>query len=147
MIDVLFVCIHNSARSQMAEAYLNTLGKEFFRAESAGLEPGKLNPNVIKVMALDGIDISQNTTKSTFDMLKKGTRYTYVVTVCDEASGQRCPIFPGVLKTFHWNIVDPSSLKGDHEAILPELIRIRDEIKTRVKQFILKYQTYANHRK
>lgn len=147
MIDVLFVCIHNSARSQMAEAYLNTLGKEFFRAESAGLEPGKLNPNVIKVMALDGIDISQNTTKSTFDMLKKGTRYTYVVTVCDEASGQRCPIFPGVLKTFHWNIVDPSSLKGDYEAILPELIRIRDEIKTRVKQFILEYQTYANHRK
>lgn len=147
MIDVLFVCIHNSARSQMAEAYLNALGKEFFRAESAGLEPGKLNPNVIKVMALDGIDISQNATKSTFDMLKKGTRYTYVVTVCDEASGQRCPIFPGVLKTFHWNIVDPSSLKGDYEAILPELIRIRDEIKTRVKQFILEYQTYSNHRK
>ena len=67
MIDVLFVCIHNSARSQMAEAYLNTLGKGLFNAESAGLWPGKLNPNVVKGMAMDGIDISKNQTKSTFD--------------------------------------------------------------------------------
>ena len=147
MIDVLFVCIHNSARSQMAEAYLNTLGKGLFHAESAGLEPGKLNPNVVKVMAQDGIDISMNQTKSTFDMLKKGTRYTYVVTVCDEASGQRCPIFPGVLKTFHWNISDPSALKGDYDTILPDLIRIRDEIKTRVQNFILEYEVFAKTRK
>lgn len=147
MIDVLFVCIHNSARSQMAEAYLNRLGKGLFRAESAGLEPGQLNPNVVKVLQLDGIDISDNKTKSTFDMLKKGTRYTYVVTVCDEASGQRCPIFPGSLKTFHWNIEDPSALKGDFETILPELIRIRDEIKHRVINFISEYEAYALSRK
>jgi arsenate reductase (thioredoxin) len=147
MIDVLFVCIHNSARSQMAEAYLNAYGKGLFKAESAGLEPGRLNPNVVKVMALDGIDISNNTTKSTFDMLKKGTRYTYVVTVCDEASGQRCPFFPGVLKTFHWNIEDPSALKGDYDVILPELLKIRDEVKTRVKQFILEFEAYAQSRK
>lgn len=147
MIDVLFVCIHNSARSQMAEAYLNEFGKGLFRAESAGLEPGKLNQNVVKVLALDGIDISQNQTKSTFEMLKKGTRYTYVVTVCDEASGQRCPYFPGSLKTFHWNIEDPSALKGDYEVILPELIRIRDEVKQRVKNFITEFEAYAKSRK
>jgi len=92
---ILFVCIHNSARSQMAEAFVNRYCSECFEAESAGLEPGNLNPIVIEAMAEDGIDISQNATKSVDEILRAGKTYDYVVTVCDEASAERCPIFPG----------------------------------------------------
>src|ERR1700740_2897250 len=95
---VLFVCIHNSARSQMAEAFLSKYGSEFFEAESAGLEPGELNPNVIEVMKETGIDISKKETKSVFDLFSKGKMYNVVITVCDEASAERCPIFPGFVK-------------------------------------------------
>ncbi len=101
MYNVLFVCIHNSARSQMAEAFLNELGKENFHAESAGLEPGKLNPNVIKVMQEIGIDISNNSTTDVFDLFRKGKRYDAVVTVCDAANGERCPVFPGKQNASH----------------------------------------------
>lgn len=94
---VLFVCVHNSARSQMAEAFLNNLGGDRFEAVSAGLEPGTLNPLVVEVMKEAGIDISQNRTKSVFDLFKKGELFSYVITVCDEASAQRCPVFPGLL--------------------------------------------------
>src|SRR3974377_1305833 len=93
---VLFVCIHNSARSQMAEAFLNQICRETFEAQSAGLEPGKLNPVVVEAMKEVGIDISANRTKEVFDMVKGGKTFSYVITVCDEASAERCPIFPGV---------------------------------------------------
>ncbi len=92
-INVLFVCIHNSARSQMAEAFLNQICGNEFEAHSAGLEPGKLNPTVVEVMQEIGIDISANPTKSVFDAIKSGTLFAYVITVCDEASAERCPIF------------------------------------------------------
>lgn len=92
MLKVLFVCVHNSARSQMAETFLNDLGKEYFFAESAGLEKGELNPNVVEVMKEIGYDISNNQTKSVFDFFKSGKSYTYVIKVCDEMNGQRCPI-------------------------------------------------------
>lgn len=95
---ILFVCIHNSARSQMAEAFVNTYHNGKFYAESAGLEPGILNPLVVKSMSEIGIDISHNPTKDVFTFLKEGRIYDYVITVCDEASGQRCPVFPGALK-------------------------------------------------
>ena len=96
MIKVLFLCIHNSARSQMAEAYMKKLGGNKFVVESAGLETGTLNPLAVEVMLEDGIDISQNKTKNVFDFFKEGRLYHYVVTVCDEASAAQCPIFPGV---------------------------------------------------
>src|SRR2546426_8216034 len=83
-IKVLFVCVHNSARSQMAEAYLKYFGEGRFEAESAGLEPGVLNPRVVQVMKEDGIDISQNKTKNVFDLFKQGRMFGYVVTVCDK---------------------------------------------------------------
>src|SRR6516162_8600548 len=91
---VLFICIHNSARSQMAEAFLNQICGEEFEAQSAGLEPGKLNPIVVEVMREIGFDIAQNKTKAVFDMIKFGQIFSYVITVCDEASAERCPIFP-----------------------------------------------------
>jgi arsenate reductase len=133
---VLFVCVHNSARSQMAEAYLNKLGGEKFFAESAGLEPGILNPLVVKVMAEDGIDISGNKTKSVFDFFKAGKTYEYVITVCDTEAAERCPIFPGKVIRFHWSFPDPSSLEGTEEEKLEKIRKIRDDIKAKVIDFI-----------
>ena len=136
MYNVLFVCIHNSARSQMAEAFLNELGKENFHAESAGLEPGKLNPNVIKVMQEIGIDISNNSTTDVFDLFRKGKRYDAVVTVCDAANGERCPVFPGKTKRIAWSFGDPSSFVGTQEEILEGTRKVRDEIKDTIVSFI-----------
>src|SRR3990167_1894983 len=92
---VLFICVHNSARSQMAEAFLNQMAGDRFEVESAGLEPGKLNPLAIEVMKEAGIDISQNKTKSVFDFYGAGKKYDYVITVCDESQSGQCPVFPG----------------------------------------------------
>ncbi|MFA5928509.1 MAG: methionine-R-sulfoxide reductase [Candidatus Margulisiibacteriota bacterium] len=92
---VLFVCIHNSARSQIAEAYLNKLGGDRYIAESAGLEPGRLNPLVVQVLQEDGIDISQKGTQGVLDLLKQNRQFDLVITVCDQASGERCPAFLG----------------------------------------------------
>ncbi len=112
-IKVLFLCIHNSARSQMAEAYLKHYGGDNFIVESAGLEAGKLNPFAIAAMKADNIDISQNKTKDVFDFFKEGRKYNFVVTVCDEASAAKCPIFPGINKKINWSFEDPSSFSGD----------------------------------
>ena len=92
---VLFVCIHNSARSQMAEAFVNALAGDRFEAESAGIEAGKLNPVVVRAMQEDGIDLAGRPTKSVDSMIARGPYFDYVVTVCDETSAERCPIFPG----------------------------------------------------
>jgi len=86
--SVLFVCVHNSARSQMAEELLRKIAGNKFEAESAGLEPGVLNPYVIEILREEGIDITRKKTKSAFDLLKAGRRYTYVITVCDETSAE-----------------------------------------------------------
>lgn len=133
---VLFVCIHNSARSQMAEAFLNKYGKDHFIAESAGLEPGKMNPNVVKVMQEKGIDLSQKGTQGVFELFKKGTQYDAVVTVCDEASAEQCPVFPGKGKRITWSFEDPSSLKGTQEEVLAHTRKIRDQIEQSVRDFI-----------
>jgi len=120
----------------MAEAFLNSLGRNRFIAESAGLEPGKLNPIVVEAMEELGIDLSHKKTQSTADCLKKGTRYDYVVTVCDETSAEKCPFFPGGAKRLHWGFEDPSKLIGTHEKKLQAVRSIRDQIKTRIEQWI-----------
>ena len=131
--NVLFVCIHNSARSQMAEAFLNRICGEHFQAHSAGLEPGRLNPIVVEAMQEIGIDISGNQTKAVFDLLKSGTTFAYVITVCDETSAERCPIFPGVTKRLHWSFTDPSSFQGSHQDKLARTREVRDTIKARIE--------------
>jgi arsenate reductase (thioredoxin) len=93
---VLFICVHNSARSQMAAAWLNDICGDYFEAESAGLEPGELNPLAVQVMDEVGIDISNNKTPAVFDVFKSGRFFPYVITVCDESEAAGCPIFPGV---------------------------------------------------
>jgi arsenate reductase len=124
----------------MAEAFLNTLGGEKFFAESAGLEPGTLNPLVVKSMADAGIDISENKTNDVFEFFKEGKRYDYVITVCDEASGERCPIFPGALKKLHWSFPDPSSFTGTESEKLEKTAEVRNSIKTKIEEFIKTFQ-------
>jgi arsenate reductase len=135
-IRVLFICIHNSARSQMAEAFLKKLGGDKFDVHSAGLEPGTLNSIVVDAMKEIGIDISHNKTKSVFDFYKRGERFNYVFTVCDEASGQQCPIFPGTAKNIHWGFPDPSAFQGTYQEKLEKTREIRDTIKIKIEEFI-----------
>ncbi len=133
---VLFVCVHNSARSQMAEALLNHLFGDRFQAESAGLEPGSLNPLAVAAMADMGIDISGKQTRDVFDLYRRGERYEYVVTVCDEASGERCPLFPGIAQKIHWSFEDPASFTGSPAEKLMGTVRVRDQIKGRIQAWV-----------
>jgi arsenate reductase len=133
---ILFVCVHNSARSQMAEALVNHLAGDRFEAESAGLEPGTLNPLAVEAMKEMNIDISKKQTRSVFDLYKTGRMFSYVITVCDEAASERCPIFPGITKRLHWSFPDPSSLQGTHEEKLRQTIAIRDQIRRQIESWL-----------
>jgi arsenate reductase len=132
---ILFVCVHNSARSQMAEAWLNHLCGDQFEASSAGLEAGALNPLAVQVMKEVGIDISQKKTQTVFDLVKAGKVYSYVITVCDEASAERCPIFPGVTRRLHWSFPDPATVTGTTEEKLEKVRNIRDDIRSAVEEW------------
>ena len=132
---ILFICVHNSARSQMAEAFLNDVCGAEFEAQSAGLEPGTLNPLVVEVMREVGFDISKNKTQAVFDVFKSGQLFTYVVTVCSEAEASGCPIFPGPAQRLHWPFPDPSKVEGTLEKRLKKIRQIRNAIQVRVEQF------------
>lgn len=136
MTRVLFLCVHNSARSQMAEAFLKKHGGGRFAAESAGLEPGSLNPFVVRAMAEVGIDISGNPTKSVFDLFQAGKVYQAVVTVCSKEAAERCPIFPGLSEKIHWPFPDPSSFKGNDDEVMASVRAVRDDIEAAVKEFV-----------
>jgi arsenate reductase len=136
MEKVLFICVHNSARSQMAEAYLKQLGGDEFQVESAGFEPTEINPMVVKVMLEEGMDLSTNTTQSAFDLFKKGRMFTYVITVCDESVDGQCPIFPGMTHRLHLPFTDPAKAVGTEEEKLTKVRIIRDQIKGVVQEFI-----------
>jgi arsenate reductase len=133
---VLFLCVHNSARSQMAEAYLKKFGGDKFEVESAGLETGELNPLAVEVMKEDGIDISSNRTKDVFDFFKQGKIYNYVITVCDKEASDRCPMFPGMSQKVNWSFPDPSKFMGTEEEKLQQTRNVRDQIKQAVRDFI-----------
>lgn len=132
---VLFVCIHNSARSQMAEAWLNHFCGDHFEAQSAGLEPGVLNPLVVEVMKEVGIDISHKVPQGVFDLYKRGEFFSYVIAVCDGASAEKCPIFPGAIEKIHWSFSDPSKAAGTKEEKLAQIRLIRDEIKAKIQSW------------
>ncbi len=140
MKKVLFVCIHNSARSQMAEAYLNQLGVGRFVAYSAGIEPGKLNPLVVDVLREDGIDISHHQTKSVQSFLDQREIFDYVITVCDETSAERCPAFPGKHERLHWGFPDPSSFVGDPADKLAFTRQVRDQIRQKIVVWLTQYK-------
>ncbi len=123
--EVLFICTHNSARSQMAEGLVNALYSDRFRAYSAGTEKTKVNPLAIEVMKEIGIDISHHTSKTV--EVFRDRLFDIVVTVCDNAR-ETCPFFPGK-KVIHRSFEDPSSAMGTREERLQVFRRVRDEIK------------------
>lgn len=132
---ILFICVHNSARSQMAEAWTNQICGDFFDAQSAGLEPGSLNPLAVEVMREAGIDIAHKETRAVFDVFKSGQLFAYVVTVCDETSAEKCPIFPGPTKRLHWSFPDPSQVTGSAKEKLEQVRAIRDEIREKIEEW------------
>jgi arsenate reductase len=132
---VLFICVHNSARSQMAKAFLNQVCSNYFEAHSAGLEPGQLNPLAVQAMREVGIDISEEKTQAVFDVFKSGQFFPYVITVCDESEAAGCPIFPGVTQRLHWSFPDPSAILGSYRQRLEGTRKIRDEIRARVEKW------------
>jgi arsenate reductase len=132
---VLFICVHNSARSQMAAAWLNDICGDYFEAQSAGIEPGQLNPLAVQVMDEEGIDISNNKTQAVFDVFKSGELFAYAITVCDESEAAGCPIFAGVTKRLHWSFPDPSALVGTYAERLAGTRRIRDDIRKRIEMW------------
>ena len=120
----------------MAEAFLKKHGGSGFEVESAGLEPGTLNPLVVEVMKEINIDISRNRTNSVFDFYKEGRLYDYVITVCDESNAEQCPVFPGITQRLHWGFPDPSSFTGTHEEKLQKTRVVRDQIENKILQWL-----------
>lgn len=140
MRKILFVCEHNSARSIMAEAYLNHLADaERLKADSAGLEPGLINPYVIDVMKEDGIDLSAKSPQSVFELYRRGSQYDAVITVCSPEVGKRCPLFPGRVLRRNWPFADPSAVVGTDDEKRSSVREIRDQIKAQVRSFIQEF--------
>ena len=137
IIRVLLLCRHNSGRSLMAEAFINEFAGHKILAESAGLEPKELNPLVIEVMKEAGFDISANQSNSVFEYFKEGRLYNYVITLCDNSGFEQCPVFPGVTQRLHWPFLDPNKLTGTHAEKLAALRAIRDQIREKIKGWIM----------
>lgn len=131
---VIFVCTHNSARSQMAEGMLRTWGGDRFQAFSAGTEATGVRPEAIAVMDEIGIDISGHLSKTLEPFL--GEAFSWLITVCDQAK-ESCPTIPGVAQQAHWSIDDPSAVAGDEEARLAAFREARDILRDRIHVFIL----------
>ena len=132
-IRVFFICTHNSARSQMAEGFLNHLGAGRFEARSAGTEPSVLSPLAVQAMAEEGIDISGQHAKSIDAFLQEP--FDYVITVCDDAN-ETCPVFHNARHRLHWSLPDPSRVEGTREERLSVFRAVRDAIRARVEEFL-----------
>jgi len=133
--SVLFICTHNSARSQMAEGLVNALYGDRFEAFSAGTEPSEVQPAAIKVMAEIGIDISSHRSKSADEFTDQ--RFDHIVMVCDDAA-RDCPFFPGGRNYIHHALKDPAACKGTDEEVLTCFRRSRDEIRQWIEEIFIK---------
>lgn len=131
---VLFVCTHNSARSQMAEAMLRAFAGDAFEAFSAGTEAASIRPEAIQVMSELGMDMSAQRSKTIEEF--RGQTFDWFITVCDEAQ-KNCPVLPGVREVAHWSIEDPSLVEGTPDERLAAFRRARDLIRNRMRLFIL----------
>ncbi len=134
---VLFVCIHNSARSQMAEEILRQMAHDRFEVESAGIEPGEINPLVVQVLKEFCIDISNKKTQFVSSLLENKRIYNYVITVCDEASAEKCPGFPSDAIRIHWSFEDPSKLQGSDQEKIKKIRMIHNQIYDRIKEWLV----------
>jgi len=132
-LRVLFLCTHNSSRSQMAEGFLRALAPERYEAASAGTEKTSVHPLAIRAMAERGIDISRHTSKLYSEL--SPARWDYLITVCDDAN-ERCPFVPGAVTRLHWSFEDPSRATGDDDVRLAVFRRVRDQIEARVAQWL-----------
>ncbi len=132
-IRVLFVCTGNSARSQIAEALLGSIGGPDFAVFSAGTEPRGVSPYAVRVLAERGIDWSGARSTSVEEHL--GQPFDYVITVCDRAR-QSCPVFPGTYDTLHWGLEDPAEVEGSDEARLAAFRRTELELSQRIRPFV-----------
>jgi len=138
-LKVLFVCTHNSARSQMAEALANHYFGDFVEAYSAGSESTFVKPHAIKVIEELGIDMSKHFSKTVFYF--ENEKFDYVITVCDNAK-ETCPFFPGAKNYIHKSFVDPSNVSGSEEEKLLSFRKSRDEIKKWLFSFLGKLKNY-----
>jgi arsenate reductase (thioredoxin) len=136
-IRVLFVCVYNSFRSQIAEKFLNEEYGDLFYAESAGLMTKEINPLAIQVMSEIDLDISKNSSDSVFDFYKQGRLYNHVITVCSREAEEKCPVFPGIQKRLNWDLPDPEEFKGTDEEKLEQARQLRDQIRNRVRGFVI----------
>lgn len=147
---ILAICIHNSARSQMTEELLRRCAGDLAEVESAGIEPGSVNPVVVELLKEDGIDISAKKTQSVFELHRAGKSFDYVIAVCDPEAAERCPIFPAEKKRLHWPFDDPSArtraMEGRPMSEKVEAIRpIRDSIREKVEAFCAELRREAEH--
>lgn len=133
---VLFICVHNSARSQMAEEYLRLLGGDRYEVESAGFSPTAINPLVIEAMREEGIDLSNKKTQDLYDLIKQSKFFGYVITVCERAKEKECPVFPGVPMRIYWDLENTEYFTGTEEEKLEKVKALRDKIKALVQEFI-----------
>ena len=140
---IMFLCTHNSCRSQMAEGLVNHFLGDRFQAFSAGTEATKVNVLAIRVMAELGIDISGHYSKTLDEFA--GHPFDYVITLCGDAN-EKCPLFFGGVERVHIGFDDPSRLPGSDEEVLPEYRRVRDEIRARIKGFLLEGTKWAPNR-
>lgn len=131
---VYFLCTGNSCRSQMADGFMNEIGRHLYEVKSAGLEAHGLNPRAVKVMADAGVDISKNTSNVIDPEILN--RATYVITLCGHAD-EHCPVIsnPNVIK-WHWGFDDPAKATGTEEEIMSQFRTVRDAIKTRIETFV-----------
>ena len=141
MIKVLFLCTHNSARSQIAEGLLRHYGGNKYEVYSAGTEATFVHPLAIKAMAELGIDISKHQSK-TFEQFLKND-FDYVITVCDAAQ-ESCPNFNGPKTRLHWSLNDPSMVKGDEKTQLKAYQEVRDGLLEKIENFILEQSSPAD---
>ena len=123
----------------MAAVLLNEMCSEFFEAQSAGLEPGTLNPLAVEALQEIGIDISGNETQSVFDVFKTAQLFAYAITVCNESESKGCPIFAGVTKRLHWPFPDPSHFTGTHQQRLSKTRELLKEIRAQIDEFCEKH--------
>jgi arsenate reductase len=130
---VLFICVHNSGRSQIAEAYLKKFAADKYEVESAGLEPAQeINPLVVECMQEEGIEISHNKIQSVFELFKTGKLYDHVITVCDSAAEAKCPVFAGITKRWNWPFPDPAAVNGTKAEKMQKIRDIRKMIKDKL---------------
>lgn len=136
-LKVLFVCVHNAARSRMAEALLRDLGDGRFEVTSAGFEPREVNPLVIEALGQVGLTLPSTAPQpSVFELFRAGRHFHYVIGVCDEEHGQKCPLFPGVTQRLYWSFPDPATFVGTHEEKLARVVEVGESIRARLEAWL-----------